>query len=158
MWTNILVACTNLVALPLIFTSSNSRRWWMLFPMLASFLYHLAETKHGLPGVKPLNAHAARLLWLDRFGAFGSALYIVLTMYNRPHIFTLPRLCVATLGLASLWYSERDICFVFYHRLFGKTLTLSDIPPTYRVGQSDFAVSHSCWHFSAFYTLSIALG
>lgn len=51
--------------------------YFITMAMTASFFYHLAETKHGLPGIAPLNKFSQELLWWDQIAALSAILYFL---------------------------------------------------------------------------------
>jgi hypothetical protein len=123
---NVLVALSNLVALGY----AGEHQPFLLAPMTASFLYHLAETKHGLPGVFFLNRFTLQLLVLDRAMAILSALYLctVLIDQGRVHLFCVPKvlitgtvalLCLAISELADRWFA---VFHILWHVLAFDTL------------------------------------
>src|SRR5438128_9707247 len=123
MWINILVACSNFIAL------YYFRDYYILCPMFASFLYHLAETKHNLPGIYPFNLYTWELLQIDRFFAILSGIKIL--YYKIPTDY----LPVGILALCVLMYSERD---TIYYNLTGKRI---------KIPKLDYMISHIMWHF-----------
>jgi hypothetical protein len=115
----------------------------MYFPVFASFLYHLSEVKHNLPGLMILNEYHQILLNIDRAYA-GISFIIVIFNLRKVNII------LGLLGLVCLAISERDI---IYGNLFGK----DNIPRLFTVTHFDFLIFHVLWHFSAFYSLAAAL-
>lgn len=151
---NILVALSNLVTLPLIYNNSSPFKYFMIFPMLASFFYHLGETKHGLPGVYPLNRYDKRLLNVDRFFAVASGLAVIGSIFTHPEFLTTKFLIIGILGLTSvalsLLYSERDY--------LQNILIKYELPYKWtNVSPFEFFISHSIWHFAAFYCLDLSI-
>jgi hypothetical protein len=166
--TNILIASSNLIVVPLIYQSRTAGSYWLLMPAIVSFLYHLAETRHRLPGIYPINRYESFLIKLDRLFAFGSALYIIYhLLYNPSEIMLSSRkslLFRGLFGLLLLEISERDILYLFLYRSLkslarGISTEISKVkdhplPPQYKVGQLDFLVSHIGWHMIAFSVLA----
>ena len=146
---NYIVALSNLVALPLIYNnpSVNPFKYFTILPMVASFLYHLAETNHGLPGISPLNRYAKLLLTIDRFFAFVSSLIVLNLLNICPTLISFANfstLLIAIVGILSLLYSERDIIrpiLIEYKLPYQWTL----------INRFEYTVSHVIWHFTAFY-------
>lgn len=142
-FTNIIVASSNLIAVYFVLiseTSGTTNNSFIYVPMIASFIYHLAETKHNLPGIYPLNLYAYKLLWVDRICAVLSAAYVTISIYSYPKIMTAKFLLIGIFGLGSLLYSERDFLKGFV------------------VNKTEFVISHTIWHFAAFFCLSCVLG
>lgn len=140
---NVIVACSNLVAIPLNYGITTE---YIYLPMLASFFYHLAETKHGLPGIYPLNIYAHQLLQVDRLFAVLSFLFVAYSMYVTTMSYSF--LIHGIIGLLALVYSERD---VIYENIFGKQ---KPVPSYLTLSHVEFMVSHVVWHYCAFYCLA----
>lgn len=135
---NIIIAVSNLVLLLLIGNNHSKYKYLSLLPMMASFIYHLAETKHNLPGIYPLNQYHNLLLNIDRFFAVGSGLLIINIIYSKPNILNTKILSIGILGFLSLINSERDNI---------------GIP----ISKLEFTITHCIWHFAAFYGLNYCL-
>lgn len=133
---NILVALSNYTVLPLVLTNTSAYKYLTLLPMTASFIYHLAETKHNLPGVYPLNTYSYQLLNLDRLFAVLSGGLVVCILLKNPKLITLKLLSLGLVGVTSLLYSERD-------KIPGLTIR-----------PFSFLISHTVWHITAFYILN----
>lgn len=75
---NTIVASSNLVAIGALYQYEYfSKPWWIILSaMIASFLMHISETKHNLPGVW-LVQYSNQLLWIDRLTAVSTGLYIL---------------------------------------------------------------------------------
>lgn len=144
-YVNLIVAASNLTGLVFSRDIPHSERWFIYLPMLASVLYHLAEVKHGLPGVYPLNLYAGPLLWVDRLFAAISACIVGYALWYQPKIGTLTFWIVGIVGLVCLALSERDTT---YRMLFNKTIYVSE---------GEYLFTHSTWHICAFYCLSQAI-
>ena len=132
---NYIVACSNLIAIPLAEYLKPGQRIIIYLPMFASYIYHLSETKHGLPGISPLNQYTNVLLNIDRFFAIKSVLYVMRTIYYKPRIIDKAFVLAGLLGTISLMYSERDVY------------------TTMEVG-NEFIVYHCIWHVCAYYILT----
>lgn len=126
--TNIIVAYSNFIAL-LAFKKVNN---YVFIPMMASFIYHLSETKHNLPGISILNNYSEFLLEIDRFFAVISGLYVLTKLIN--HKQKCSFYIIGIIGFISLLYSEKDY---FY--------------PT--INEIEYLITHCIWHFAAFYCL-----
>jgi hypothetical protein len=135
MLVNILVALSNFIG----FYFSNSIL--ICFPIFASFLYHLAEIKHELPGIYPLNKYSGILLNIDRLFAIIGFL-IVLKNFDKIN------LKLGIFGLLCLMISERD---VIYTNLTGNYLKM------FKVSHFDFLIFHCIWHVVAYYILASVL-
>lgn len=156
MFVNLIVALTNFVALIFIYRVKGitPNIYYVLFPMSASILYHLAETKHHLPGIYPLNRFSSFLLNVDRFFASVSAIFIGICLYNyRCHVDTrLWTLIPASLLFLAL--SERDVIA----SVFKEEFSIIFHPKYYTVGGWEFAFFHGIWHVLAYMILSYFIG
>lgn len=124
---NLLVALSNLIVIPFIFTMTNKYDiMFMVLPATFSLLYHLGETKHYLYGIEPFNKYSWALLQFDRLMAAISGLYFLF------HVQILDRTLIycAFVGFTSLVISER----IHY-------------TPEW------FAFFHIIWHLCAFYMM-----
>lgn len=128
MLVNILVAYSNFPALA--FAEYNH---YALFPIIASFLYHLSETNHSLQGIPILNEYSSELLIIDRFFACVSITYVLLKL-TRNYKIGCKFYAAATLGLVCLLYSEKT-----YINL--------------KISKLEYLITHSTWHLCAFYCL-----
>lgn len=137
MWTNLIVSLSNLIAIPLWVKSPSRESHFMIYPMIASFLYHLSERKHNLPGIYPLNLYHHELLNLDRFCAVMSAWYVGVNMCIIPNLQKPPLISLGLFGLTCLMISERDVIF-----------------PKLKISRLEYTFSHVTWHMIAFYMLS----
>ena len=115
----------------------------IIIPMIASFIYHLSETKHNLPGLYPLNLISNFLLNIDRICAFISALKIICKLYYNPKIINFNFLFCAIIGLFCLFLSECDV---------GAELLLG--PNSFKIDGLFFVIPHNIWYFCAFYCLN----
>jgi hypothetical protein len=78
---NCVVAFSNLVIglpiLHLLSAQANSMKYALIVcAMCASFVFHLSETKHQLPGLPILRNYTWHFLQVDRFFAILAALYV----------------------------------------------------------------------------------
>jgi hypothetical protein len=144
--TNIVVALSNLVAIPFMIGIDLGSPYalMVLLPMIASMAYHLGEKKHGLPGIYPFNTMTDALLWVDRLFAFTSALFMFSVFCNNPYIATLKIWSIIIVALLYLWISERD---AFYITVYKRN-------PAVYVGEIEFLIFHCIWHILAFYLLT----
>lgn len=126
---NIVVAFSNLIFLAFARNKTNIH-WIAFFPMVFSFVYHLAEVKHHLVGFPILNQYADTLLFIDRLGAIGASLFMIIQVYNNHHLF-IKLIPFGIIGFMALAYSEMDII---------TNRTLSNI---------EYIISHSIWHYCA---------
>jgi hypothetical protein len=134
---NFLVATSNLiVGIPTLYWGSSSATFYVTFAaMVASFIYHLSETKHDLPGLPHLNKYSWQLLQIDRFFAVIAALYIAwqyfyfMNWFQNEQVHTL-----SIVGFIFLYLSELVNC--------------NDNPWW-------FTITHSIWHFCAFSILAV---
>ena len=127
---NIIVSLSNLSG----FYFFNFSLDFYIFPMLASILYHLSETKHNLPGIYPFNNYTFYLLQLDRIFAVISFL-LIMNKLNF-HIFIL-----GIIGFLFLFLSEQDTI-------------LNKIGFNIELNVWIFTITHCLWHIIAFYCLS----
>jgi hypothetical protein len=128
---NIIVALSNLIGL--FGFKFDVYGFVLLYAISASFIYHLSETKHGLPGIYPLNRYSNEFLNLDRFGAFFAIFTAITCGRITPTV-----LNYGLVGIITLAISERDIIAEIY----GYTVSVSYL---------DFAISHCLWHALAYY-------
>ena len=131
MFSNIIVALSNFIVF--FFINNKKRNNFFLFPMMASFVYHLAETKHNLPGIIYLNKYSLLLLNIDRFFAILSGLYVLSNILKTPKQ-TINFYFIGIIGVICLLYSEKDYFFP-------------------NINEIEYIITHSIWHFSAFYCL-----
>lgn len=141
---NLIVAFSNFVFISFA-QYKNGVHPTLYLPMLASFIYHLAETKHGLPGFPILRDHAYTLLNVDRFFAAYAGIYMLCQVYNQPSLLTGRMITIGLLGFVALACSEYD---TIVKKLF-------DIDT--RVAHPTFVVSHCIWHWCAFRSLSYCI-
>src|SRR5438552_661255 len=95
---NILVSISNLVAIPFIWKKNDNNKYLIFFPMFASFLYHLAETKHHLPGIYPFNLYINKLLWLDRICAILSGFFVLRSLLLKSSLISNKFLLMSSFG------------------------------------------------------------
>src|SRR5258708_22801849 len=136
MLVNILVAYSSL--LPILYIKDMNPI--ILVPMTASFVYHLSETKHNLPGIEFLRDYSSILLNIDRIFAVISFLYGLVNLFKDPkrqYIFYI----IGFIGIFSLLYSEKDY-------ILGSSVQIGPITHT------EFLISHSILHLCAFWCLS----
>ena len=95
----------------------------------ASFMMHISETKHHLPGVY-LTQYSDHLLWFDRMVANAFSVYIMHRVYQDPSIVSIGFLLNCIAGLSLIIISEM---------LFTTEST-----------QVFFMISHSLWHYIAY--------
>ena len=81
MYANIIVALSNFSALYFCKNRTSLKSLIVYVPMIASLIYHLAETKHGLIGLYPLNKYASHLLNIDRAFAIASFCFGIYRFY-----------------------------------------------------------------------------
>jgi hypothetical protein len=123
---NLLVAASNIAALPAIFAAQTTADWTVaVAAATASVLMHLSERKHGLPGIPPFNWASWFFLQLDRAVAYGTAAY--LAWAELQHGLSFATVMLAANGLAWMGISE---CL--------------DLSVTH------FAIAHVLWHVNAF--------
>ena len=146
LWINFIVALTNLTGLYYIVYKKLTMIQILIIscPMCASLIYHLAETKHNLLGLYPINKYSSQLLWIDRFFAVCSVcivlLYLIKNHNNLNQI--VKNIIIGILGLLCLLISERDI---IYKKM--------DIYHDYVMNQYEYLFFHSLWHIFAFVLL-----
>jgi hypothetical protein len=106
MWpVNLILALSNLYGMSAVLTTISRSHYLSAFiicnAMTASIFFHLSETKHRLPGIRPFSTYTKELLWYDRVSAFLAIFYFLpsLPLY-------LPELGYGILGLVCLGISE----------------------------------------------------
>ena len=129
--------------------------FYFLSPMIASFFFHLSDTRYGLPGLPHLRNYERRLLFIDRLFAALAGINILrffinsFCKHNMPTQKTKNKTCfrrfcaVSIIGIVALIASEGDTV----------------LPPTLMapVQQHYFVCFHVVWHICAFYCLSEAI-
>lgn len=140
---NILVAISNLSFL--YFARQKNIPAIVYSPMIASFIYHLAETKHKLPGIPFLNRYSYQLLNLDRLCAYGAVYLVLSKIYQKPELLTSEFILIGLVGFGALAYSEQD---TIVQKLFGKVISVSYL---------SYTLSHIVWHLSAFKMIADSL-
>jgi len=90
-WVNAFMAATNLAVIPALF---GDHVLLSAAVSTASFMMHLSETKHGLPGII---GHSNIFLWADRAVAVGSIIYALNYTISRP---------ITLIGLVCMSISE----------------------------------------------------
>ena len=138
---NIVVAMSNLYFLYL--ARNDNIHYILFFPMMASFIYHLAETKHGLQGLPIINKYSDELLFVDRIGAFFAAIYIL----QQIELYTIFLLII---GLIFLIHSEMDN-IISYTKCKITKYNIYQINP--HLTPIEYIVSHCLWHVFAFEAL-----
>lgn len=131
MYINIIVASSNLIGLYFM------NHWIILMAMIASILYHLAETKHNLPGIYPFNLYTQTLLNIDRLFAVVAGLWAIYNVKDNVDIIIYNYWKSIIFSFICLFISEGDR-FAFY--------------PT---NKPLYIVTHCIWHALAYYHLSI---
>lgn len=142
---NIITAFTNLIGLYYCYQNKSIYRWMFPLPVLASFFYHLSETKHGLPGIKPFNKYSNKLLMLDRFFAVTTILASMILIWKKPRIMNLKLIINMNIGLVACILSERDFFNNVIKEKWRKWL---------RVSKIEFVILHNIWHIMAFNCLN----
>lgn len=144
---NLIVAATNLILILLVKNIDSFYKNLLYLPMIASVLYHLGETKHGLKGIYPFNKFTQQLLFFDRLCAYVSFVFILKSIFDFPGLLLQKNfLLVGIFGLLNLVISERD---TIYKTLINE----QDLKKFFKVGEIEFVIFHSAWHISAFYCL-----
>ena len=115
----------------------------ILFPATASFLFHLSETDHGLPGVKPFSKYTTLLYWIDIFAVIfsGTIMFASFPNIEDKEMFIIKFL----FGLLFLAISEIHLIFQF----FWKKSVIADT--------GLYVWAHSIWHITAFVCYQKAL-
>ena len=128
---NIIVALTNIAAIPAIIYSKDALTQAILIgAMIASFLMHISETKHTLPGIYPFNVYANTFLWCDRIMAVITVSYLLIVLYSSAPIDEIYEIVSLAIE-AHVW------------------LVLSESFVA-RNNVTVFAITHSLWHIEAF--------
>jgi hypothetical protein len=142
---NTLVAISNFSFLYFMKNKKNINSLLYL-PMIASVIYHLAETKHKLPGFPILNKYAYHLLNLDRLCAIGAGSFIISRLYNFPYLLSYKLVLIGIVGFVGLAYSEKS---TIAKNIFNN----NDINISY----TEFTISHIIWHLCAFKSLAMVI-
>lgn len=154
---NQIVASSNLIALWFMYKYNCLDNTYIYFPMLASILYHLSETKHNLPGIYPFNLYTHQLLQLDRVFAVLSFIKCALTIYHNPEIIMINNyhlLILSIIAFICLMYSERDIIYTNVQYICNKNKTKNkNNNLLFKVHKMEFAITHCIWHVLAYYLL-----
>jgi uncharacterized membrane protein len=145
---NSIVAISNLSYLYFTKDNNNKYCYYGYLPMIVSIIYHLAETKHKLIGLYPINLYANYLLNIDRIFAILSLLWCLYFYYLYRQIIKNKVIIIAIVGIISLVYSERDI---IYENIIHQ---VPNNKSYFFVNYYDFLVFHTCWHIIAFYCLA----
>jgi len=136
---NIIISITNIVAIIPIIKSISLKKYnlaiFIFFTMMASFIYHMSEHIHGLPGCF-LMEYSEVLLFIDRIFALFTILYGINQVINIYKNKLLDYKIFVMAGIA--------ITFITLSELFGNN-------PYY------WTFFHSIWHISAFLTLEIII-
>lgn len=137
---NIVLALTNLAALPALYMCAERGLWThfalVLQAAVASAVYHLAECeKHDLPAAWPwLRPHARLAQWINRFAAIAAIALFVLPF--------IPSLDYAVDAIVALWH------FLYPLPLCaGLALAASEYLPLTPEG---YVALHGWWHVTAF--------
>lgn len=134
MLVNIIVACSNFYAFKHINKFNRySVNILFLSALTASFLMHISETKHNLPGVYPFNLYTNLFLWADRTIAI-LCMFLGLIKCLRDHRLIKIKGSEFLLGLIMLCISE-NVQMDKYNILF--------------------SITHCIWHFCAYDCLSV---
>ncbi len=152
-WVNIIVACSNVVAWPLMIRLIKDDRMLLSFVMIYSIFVNLGYDKsQEIPGIFPLNIDATRafpLLSAMIFIMIGGlpllarinrepSRYIIGTIYFYP---------LALLGIIMFIVSERDRLYSFL------AVEKSPLPKWAVVGRLDFIVSRCIWNMSIYWCM-----
>jgi hypothetical protein len=124
---NIIIAVTNFVAfIPIIISIMMKKYILALFiflTMMSSFIYHLSEHRHGLPGFIFME-YSEELLFIDRVFATFAILYGVLKIINDnfkhsidPTIFNMVGISLLFIILSEL-HGNDPYYWTFYHSLW----------------------------------------
>lgn len=146
---NYIVSTSNFIALPMMYLSDSPYRYFMLLPLLGSFLYHMAEKRHHLPGIYPFNNYQDELLFFDRLCAFLSGLIIVRFMIFNP--ITPEFIVVNIITWLSGIMSEKDMIHDYLLK------QEHHMARYFATSHLEFTISHCIWHFGAFYLLWMSL-
>lgn len=146
MWyINLIVALSNLIAIPYSMNITTNAKYCVYLPMFASFLYHLGETKHNLTGIYPFNKYATALLNIDRFFAILSGAYCCHAFITNYHQLN-SIIGLIVFAFIMLMISERDLLLKFVNK---KHLG-NNMVKLLTVGYINYTISHCLWHFAAY--------
>lgn len=131
---NVILASTNLIAIPFIRKSDYHTTMMLLrFYMISSFIMHLSDTTHGLPGIYPLNNYNELLLHFDKCAycilvfAFSIKLFSDLfclqifvahsrdLIYSPLHILTIVCIGILSISASELLISNQLVLYTVYH-------------------------------------------
>jgi hypothetical protein len=125
---NLCLAMTNLVGLSPFFEATGSDRFFVLLPLVSSFLFHLSETKHDLPGISPFKEYTHIFLMCDRISACVAVAWVISRFLDHHDVYIKNgTLSLGVVGFCSMLISE-----------------------TPGINQDVFFLLHNVWHICAF--------
>jgi hypothetical protein len=145
-YVNLVVAFSNLSALVINHSYNLSGNLYYLIPMVASFLMHISERKHGLQGFPPFNRFSREFLWIDRIVAYIS---VGVVLYNFNNL-SGPSILYGLFGLLCLFISEN----IPGGSQGAEKETL--VRYTQDLHWIIFSITHCLWHVLAFYVLCMS--
>ena len=135
MYINIITAFSNLIAYLYIYYYEKSINYMLNCIILCSFLDHLAEIKHNLPGISILNKYSNVFFMLNIiFSIYG--LYFIFSNFNKLELYDIP---IGIFGLICLLISELD------------TIIQKVKNTEYKIHIYYFLFFHNIWHFCVYY-------
>lgn len=141
---NILVSLSNFSFIYFIsIMNKENFSYFLYLPMIASFIYHLAETKNNLPGIPYINKYSNFLLNIDRICAVFAGTFILNQIYYNQKLLTLNIIINIIIGFLGLAYSEKDT-------IAKKLLNNNKVD----ISHFEFTISHIIWHVCAFKILA----
>lgn len=127
---NLLVTFSNVYGLLPIYYSEGILQILVTITVLCSFLMHISETKHSLPGIYPFNKFSNLFLWLDRIFANTLIIYLLSLLYLNNFLISIKIIIYLICGFTFLFISERITDNIII-----------------------FSVTHSLWHILAYHSI-----
>lgn len=151
---NIVVAFSNFYGLKILTLDLNYFQiCFFTTVIIASFLMHISEQKHGLHGISPFSSFSNKFLWLDRITANFAMLYILYSIHIDYCFWH------QTYSFDSIKeYILQGECFnvIFPYLLLGfSSLAISENWPN--INKILFVVTHCIWHYCAFEIIYIVM-
>lgn len=125
---NYIVGLSNLIIIPYVHYH-EIKTTYIYSLMFASLIYHLSETKKGLPGLPFINKYSYQLLIVDRIFGYSSMIFIMIGSYKWDI-------------LNPLWWACGYVGSSCLHYSYNAAKT-----------PLEFAISHTIWHILGFYGL-----
>jgi hypothetical protein len=122
---NILVSATNLFGIiPICIALENENYICAVIAfcaMFASIIYHMSETRHGLPGIF-LKKHSEKLLLIDRIFAVIAMIYGLYLLYMNKNIYLpviiLKIIIAISAGCLSEIFGKDPVLYTMFHSIW----------------------------------------